>query len=92
MTTTTPTVSIRVPEPIKSRLDRMAKKMRRSRSSLMIEALDRHLDVMQQEQAVADTQGRFAEILKFKGAGAVVSKPRSVKEIDAAVRDFRGDE
>lgn len=92
MPAATPTVSVRLPESTKTRLERIAKRMRRSRSSLMVEALDRHLDEIQEEYGIADTQGRFAEIMKFKGVGAAIAGPRSVEEIDASTCDFRGDE
>ncbi len=92
MNTTTPTMSLRVPETMKGRLDRMAKTMRRSRSSLVLEALERYLDSIQSEQAVSDTKSRFSNIMKFKGAGISITGGSTAKEIDASIRDFRGDE
>lgn len=92
MKMSTPTLSLRVSATMKERLDRMAKKMRRSRSSLMVEALERHLDEIQQEQAISGIKGRFADILTFKGAGAKVANSRSAEDIDASIREFRGDE
>lgn len=92
MPATTPPISLRLPETMKERLDRMAKKMHCSRSSLMIEALERHLDDIQQSQTQKTNQGKFSELLKFKGAGVKVSGARNPEEIDASIRDFRGDE
>jgi predicted transcriptional regulator len=77
---------------MKERLDRMAKTLRRSRSSLMIEALERHLDDIQSQQADQQSKGRFTNIMKFKGAGAAITGGSSSSDIDASIRNFRGDE
>ena len=92
MNATTPTMSLRVPGTMKERLDRMAKTMRRSRSSLVLEALENHLNDIQSNQAICGTKGRFSDIMKFKGAGISVTGGSTVTEIDASIRDFRGNE
>lgn len=87
-----PTVSIRLSEADRSRLDRAMKQTRRSRSFLMKEALDRHLAEIVQEQMPAAQKDKLSRLLALAGSGVNPDKPRTVEEIDAHIRWLRGDE
>jgi len=90
--TTSATTTVRIPEPIRSRLEHVARATKRTRSSLMIEALEAHLERLQDGEATTDDQApRYAGLLKFRGAAARAGG-RSAEEIDAILRDIRGDD
>ena len=92
MPTSISPISLRIPETVAHRLNVLAKETKRTRSSLMVEAIEVYLNDYTNQQAPDDLQGRFDDILKFKGAGAAVAKPRSAREIQASIEDLRGDE
>lgn len=92
MTATSPTLSLRLPPETKDRLDRAASVTRRSRSFLVRQALDKHLDAILREPAVEDNKDRLARLLAYKGAGVGPDGGRTMEDIDAQVREFRGDE
>ena len=85
-------LSVRIPEQTRTRLNHLAKKMRRSRSALIVEALNRHLEELNQEHNTNSAHDRFADIMQYKGIGASLNNGRSAKEIDASIREFRGDD
>jgi predicted transcriptional regulator len=90
--TTSATTTVRLPDPIRSRLEYVARATKRTRSSLMIEALEAHLERLQGEALPAETQTpRYAGLLKYRGAAARAGG-RSAKEISAILRDIRGDD
>jgi predicted DNA-binding protein len=92
VTATSPTISLRLPAETKDRLERAASLTRRSRSFLVKEALDKHLDAILNEHGARRRTDRLARLLAFKGAGAGVGGGRTAEDIDAQVRAFRGDE
>ncbi len=85
------TLSVRIPDDISSRLDRAAKSTHRSRSFIVKEALDRHLNEIIQEQG-GDGKSRLEKLRALKGAGARRYGPLSAEQINADIREFRGDE
>jgi predicted transcriptional regulator len=87
-----PTISLRLPKDARERLDRAAAKSRRSRSYLIQEALERHLDEIVGEETGTKSDNRFAATLRLAGAGAALNGPRSKQEIDRHIRCLRGDD
>ncbi len=88
MPDTSPTISIRLPESSRKRLDRAAKATRRSRSFLMKEALDRYLtEIVENEQKAAARP--LERLLGFARAGAGSATPRSAEEVDRHIRWLR---
>lgn len=88
----TPTVSIRLTLKAKERLDKATARTRRSRSFLMAEALERHLDEIEREEAQAAPKRRLETLRSLAGAGRPANGPRSAEDIDAHIRWLRGDE
>jgi RHH-type transcriptional regulator, rel operon repressor / antitoxin RelB len=88
----TPTISLRLPKDARERLDKVAAKSRRSRSFIIQEALERHLDEIEREQLREPQKGRLSTILGLAGAGTALNGPRSKEEIDAHIRWLRGDD
>ncbi len=85
-------LSIRLAEDLRARLDQAAKATRRSRGSIVKDALSRHLDAMILEETADARNARRARILSYAGAGAKLHGGRTAAEIDAATGAFRGDE
>jgi RHH-type transcriptional regulator, rel operon repressor / antitoxin RelB len=85
----TPTISLRLPKDARERLDRVATKSRRSRSYIIQEALERHLDEIEREELDEPKKGRLSTILNLAGAGTALNGPRSKEEIDAHIRWLR---
>lgn len=90
--TATPSLSVRLPEGVRERLDIAAQRTNRSRSFLVQEALTRHLNDIVTEQSGGTAQSRLDKLRALKGAGARMYGPRSAEEIDAQIREFRGDD
>jgi len=85
-----PTLSIRIPDDISSRLDHAAKSTHRSRSFIVKEALNRHLSEIVQDQGGGQT--RLEKLRALKGAGARQYGALSAEQIEADIHEFRGDE
>ncbi len=84
-----PTISIRLPDESRARLDAATRLTHRSRSYLMKEALDRYLgDVVRQEEQIT-TATTKSGLLALEGKGARVGKARSREEIDSHIRWLR---
>jgi predicted DNA-binding protein len=92
MTASSQTLSLRLPPETKVRLERAASVTRRSRAFLVKEALERHLDTILNEHDRRCGAERLARLLAFKGAGVGEDGGRTMEDIDAQVRAFRGDE
>jgi predicted DNA-binding protein len=88
MTAASPTISLRLPQEARDRLDRATIKTRRSRSFLMQRALEKHLDDIEREETAAPMK-RLSVVLGLAGAGASPSAQRSTEEIDAHIRWLR---
>ena len=92
MTVPPRTISIRLPEAARARLDRATAKTRRSRSFLMQRALEMHLDEIEREEAQEAPKRRLTTLLSLAGAGADPKSPRSAQEIDQHIRWLRDHE
>ena len=86
-----PTLSVRIPDDIRNRLDRATTITHQSRSFIVKKALDRYLDEVVQEQK-GKGQTRLEKLRALKGAGARLYGSLSAEEIDGDIHEFRGDE
>jgi predicted transcriptional regulator len=75
-------VTSRLPHELIVKLDRAASDVRRSRSWIIKEALETYL------ADKADTPG---DLMKFAGAGALLSTRRTPEEVEAEIRWLRSD-
>jgi predicted transcriptional regulator len=92
MTQVSPTISIRLPDADRKRLDKAVTQTRRSRSYLMKEALDRHLAEIVREETSDSPKQRLSKLLSLEGQGMRPGRERSAEEIDRHIRWLRGDE
>ncbi len=88
MPTSSPTISLRLPERARERLDRAAAATRRSRSFLMQRALEKHLEEIEREEMVGPVR-RLSTVLALGGAGSAGKTHRSADEIDQSIRWLR---
>jgi predicted DNA-binding protein len=87
------TLSLRVPSELKSRLERASVRTHRSRAYLTIAALQKYLGDVERDEVKSAAPNKYEIAKRFRGAGAeLLGKGRSAAEIDAMVRDLRGDE
>lgn len=87
------TLSLRVPHEIKTRLERASVRTHRSRAYLTIAALKKYLNDVEKDEMKTIAPSQYALAERYKGIGAkMLGKGRSATEIDAIVRDIRGDE
>ncbi len=86
----TPSLSVRLPDDTRARLDDAAMKTHRSRSVLVQEALERYWSDLVTEQG--SRKSRLERLRALKGAGARQYGPLSAEQIDADIGEFRGDE
>lgn len=92
MPVTTPSLSVRLSPEVRQRLEQVASRMKRSRSFLVQEALVRHLDEVETAERVVGRSSRMEKLRALKGAGARAYGPLSAEQIEADIREFRGDE
>ena len=82
-------VSLRLPAKLKARLDLAARRQRKSRSLLIIDALTKHLAPQvgphRKEPGNPSFDAFMALLDKARSAGPL----RSAEEIDTGIRDFR---
>ncbi|MDB5555730.1 MAG: Ribbon-helix-helix protein copG family [Rhizobium sp.] len=83
-------VTTRLPEALVEKLDDVARKLGRSRSWIVREALERYL--AQEPKGVAPQANKRGDIMAFAGAGIKLSNRRSAEEIDAEIRWLRGND
>ena len=86
------TLSVRLPDETRLLLEKAAKQTRRSRAFLVKEALELYLVRVMEAQAEGSQQTPLDKLRAFKGFGAKLHGPRTMEDIDAQVREFRGDE
>lgn len=89
---TSPSLSIRLPPELRDRLEQAAARMKQSRSVLIQAALTKHLDEVEAIAAPGVQSRQMRALLVLKGAGARLYGPRSEEDIQAQIREFRGDE
>jgi metal-responsive CopG/Arc/MetJ family transcriptional regulator len=82
-------MSIRIPAPTRKKLDRVSAKTGRSRSNIVLLALERHLDELERQEATKPGAKRFSTLLSLAGAGAARNGPRDAEEILATSRWLR---
>jgi uncharacterized protein (DUF1778 family) len=88
-----PTTTIRLRADLREPLERAVKLTRRSRSFLIMEALERHLeDVVREQTAEAPRPRRLTHLLSLAGAGVSKHNVRTREEIDAHIRWLRDNE
>ena len=85
-------LSVRLPDETRLLLDKAAESTHRSRSFLVKEALERHLVDIVAEQSGGAKKSRLERLLALQGAAAKRYGPRTAEDIDAQIREFRGDE
>jgi predicted transcriptional regulator len=83
-------VTARLPEALVEKLDELARKLGRSRSWIVKEALEAYLSPSEKTDAVKTAGPR--DIMSFAGAGVKISNRRSAEEIDAEIRWLRGND
>lgn len=88
----TPTLSVRLPKEIRQRLSQAARQTNRSLSFLVQAAITRSLDDIVSEQTRTEHRSRLEKLRAMKGAGSNIYGPRSEEDIEAQIREFRGDE
>lgn len=89
MSTSSPPISLRLPDALLESLDEASRATRRSRSFLMQEALARHLADIVREQSRETRPGRLAAVLALAGAGKAAVRPRSAEDVDSHIRWLR---
>lgn len=87
------TLSLRVPRELKTRLERASVRTHRSRAYLTIAALQKYLSDVEKDDAKTAILGKYEFAQRYSGVGVkLLGKSRSAAEIDAMIRDQRGDE
>ena len=88
-----PTTTIRLRADLRESLERATKVTRRSRSFLIMEALDRHLsEIVREETEGVHKPRRLTHLLSLGGAGVRKDHARTREEIDAYIRWLRDNE
>ena len=85
-----PSVSVRLPADLIKALDDIAQRRNRSRSEIVKDVLQKHLE--RDYEGEAERKARLDRFIKFAGAGAQYSTYKSAGEIDATIRYLRGDD
>ena len=84
----TATMTVRLPEQVQIQLEQLAQTTRRTKTSLVLEALEYHLA---KTRAPSKHQSPYEALMRYKGAAAI-SGGRSKAEIEAIMHDIRGDD
>jgi predicted transcriptional regulator len=87
-----PTTTIRVRADLREPLERAVKLTRRSRSFIIMEALERHLEDIVREQSLEPPKRRLTRLLAIAGNGTSSDHVRSGDEIIDHIRWLRDDE
>lgn len=88
----TSTLTVRLPDETRDALDRAAEKLQRSRAFLIRQLVDRHLDDVVRAETPGAHGDRFARIRALALRGGELSRFRSAEEVDAFIREGRGDD
>jgi predicted transcriptional regulator len=87
------TITVRLSESIRRRLDVAAARQRRSRSFLIKEAIEQHLASLEHTaESAAQSPPTLSNFLAMRGAAHGLSLPRTKEEIDAHIRWLRDDD
>jgi uncharacterized protein (DUF1778 family) len=87
-----PTTTIRVRADLREPLERAVKLTRRSRSFIIMEALERHLEDIVREQSPEPPKRRLTRLLAIAGNGTSSDHVRNGDEIIDHIRWLRDDE
>lgn len=86
------TISLRLPDKTRQRLDDLAIRSRRSRSYIIQRALELHLNDVVAEEIASEGAGRYSKLRSMAGAGSKLHGGRSREEIDSFIDWLRGDD
>jgi predicted transcriptional regulator len=86
------TLSVRISDDLRNRLDRATVRTSRSRNQIVKMALEKHLDRIISEESAEPQSNSIERLMSFKGKGATSSSFRSGEEVDAYIRRLRGDD
>jgi predicted transcriptional regulator len=87
------TLSLRVPNELKIRLEQASVRTHRSRAYLTIAALKKYLNDVEKDELKTTTPSKYELAERYRGIGAkMLGKGRTAIEIDAIIREIRGDE
>ncbi len=92
MSVSTSPISLRLPQATREKLDRASALMRRSRSFLMQEALERHLDDIIARDAPHEKKRRLGTLLSLGGVGKREQAPRTAAEVQNYTHWLRGND
>ena len=84
--------SVRLTQETLKTLDEAARRTRRSRSYLVEETLKQFLPRVVQKETQPSPQERIRRLKELQGIGARLLGPQSIEEIDARIREIRGDD
>ncbi|MBM3563063.1 MAG: ribbon-helix-helix protein, CopG family [Alphaproteobacteria bacterium] len=84
--------SVRLTDETRKILDEAARRTRRSRSYLVEETLKQFLPRIVQKETQPSPEERIRRLKELEGIGYRLVGPQSIEEIDARIREFRGDE
>ena len=87
----TPTISLRLPQEAREKLDHLAGRLRRSRSYVMQRALELQYEAIVREEE-PKAPGRYAKLLSMQGGAIGSDGPRTKQEIDDYIRWLRDDD
>lgn len=87
------TLSLRVPSELKTRLERASVRTHRSRAYLTIAALQKYLSDVERDEMKTAKPNKYDIAKRYSGVGArLLGEGRGATDIDAMIRDQRGDE
>ena len=84
--------SVRLTDETRKILDEAARLTRRSRSYLVEETLKQFLPRIVRKEVRPSPEERVRRLKELQGIGFRLVGPQSIEEIDARIREFRGDE
>jgi predicted DNA-binding protein len=88
---TSSTISVRISDDLRKRLDQATVRTSRSRNQIVKLALEGHLDRLASETSAQSSSKSVERLMSFKGKGATSSSFRNGEEVDAYIRRLRGD-
>ena len=84
--------SIRLSSGTQALLDGAAKQLRRSKSSIVEEALKAQLNRIAEKQVITKRENAMKILLDIRRRAEAASTGLTAEQIDAQVRNFRGDD
>jgi predicted DNA-binding protein len=84
--------SIRLSSGTQALLDKASKQLRRSKSSIVEEALKAQLNRIAEKEVLAKRENAMKFLLDIRRRAETASPGLTAEQIDAQVRNFRGDD